>query len=123
VNSSEKGESRVKRRDYGPLAVIAEDFYATGGSIVQEDETHAVQSFVISTEGQAEFAHRALVTLLRTFGDVEPLDWHKILVRKQLPLLFASPHQAVRKGLEAGFIKHRINIRPQTWPEFVKRHF
>lgn len=92
-------------------------------SIVQEDETHAVQSFVISTEGQAEFAHRALVTLLRTFGDVEPLDWHKILVRKQLPLLFASPHEAVRRGLEAGFIKHRINIRPQTWPEFVKRHF
>lgn len=92
-------------------------------SIVQEEETHAVQSFVISAEGQAEFAHRALVTLLRTFGDVDPLDWHNILVRKQLPLLFASPHQAVRKGLEAGFIKHRINIRPQTWPEFVKRNF
>ncbi len=92
-------------------------------SIVQEDETHAVQSFVISTEGQAEFAHRALVILLMTFGGAEPLDWHKILVRKQLPLLFASPHQAVSKGLEAGFIKYKINIMPQAWPDFVKRHF
>ena len=35
---------------------------------VEEDETHAVQSFVILSDQQAKFAHRALVTLLRTFG-------------------------------------------------------
>lgn len=86
---------------------------------VQEDETHVVQSFVIPTGGLAEFAHRALETLLRAFGDVDPLDWHQVLVRKQLPLLFMSPQQAVRNGLEAGFIQRKVNIRPKTRPTFI----
>jgi hypothetical protein len=90
-------------------------------SHVQEDETHVVQSFVIPSGGQvqAEFAHRALVTLLRTFGDVDPLDWHQVLVRKQLPLLFMSPHQVVSNGLEAGLIQSKITIRPRTPPMFI----
>lgn len=85
----------------------------------QEDETHAVQSFIVPTSDQAEFSHRALATLLRTFGEEEPLDWHQILIREQLPLLFMSPHEAVRTGLEAGFIQHKITIWPKTMPAFL----
>jgi hypothetical protein len=90
-------------------------------SQVHEDETHAVQSFVIPAGEQveAEFAHRALVTILRTFGNVDPLDWHQVLLRKQLSLLFISPHQAVHNGLEAGFIRRKVTIRPRTQPMFV----
>ncbi|HEV3077871.1 MAG TPA: DUF4365 domain-containing protein [Thermoanaerobaculia bacterium] len=88
-------------------------------SRVQEDETHVTQSFVIPTSGQAEFAHRALVTLLGAFSDKVPLDWHRVLVRRQLPLLFMSPQQAVQNGLNAGFIQHKITIRPRTGPMFL----
>lgn len=88
-------------------------------SRVQEDETHVVQSFVIPTDGCAEFAHRALVTLLRTFGGGDTIDWHQVLVRSQPPILFMSPHEAVQNGLEAGFIRRKITIRPQTNPTFI----
>ena len=88
-------------------------------SMVQEDETHVVQSFVITEGEHAEFAHRALVTLLTTFGNADPLDWHQVLLRKQLPLLFTSPQQAVENAFEAAFIQYKINIRPKTWPTFI----
>jgi hypothetical protein len=88
-------------------------------SVLEESETHVTQSFVIPTGGQAEFAHRALVTLLGTFGDRVPLDWHRVLIRRQLPLLFMSPQQAVQNGLNAGFIQHKITLRPRTKPMFM----
>lgn len=89
-------------------------------SQILEDDAHVVQSFVMPGTGQAEFAHRALVTLLGTFGDSANLaTWRQVLLEKQLPLLFMSPQQAARNALEAGFLERKVNIRPATRPTFV----
>jgi Holliday junction resolvase len=87
---------------------------------LHEDGTHAVQSFVVPNERHAEFAHRSLVTLLRTYGGEDHLVWRQVMLKEQLPLLLMSPQQAVKNGLEAGFIKHKINIRPKTRPTFIR---
>lgn len=84
---------------------------------IQENETHVVQSFVIPEDGIAEFAHRAIVTLLAT-PDAETPDWHQILAKRQLPLLFVSPHEAARKGVEEHLIC-KIVINPRTKPTFM----
>lgn len=89
-------------------------------ALVQEDDTHAVQSFVLLSDEQAEFAHRAVVTLLQTFvAAPNPLDWRQVLVRDQLSLLAISPQKAALHALNNGFIKHLIRIRPKTRPAFM----
>lgn len=86
---------------------------------LHEDETHATQSFVVPKGNNAEFAHRSLVTLLRTYGDERRLVWRQVMLKEQLPLILMSPQQAINNGLEAGFIQHKINIQPKTKPEFI----
>jgi hypothetical protein len=88
-------------------------------SQVHEDETHVLQSFVTTAADQAEFAHRALVTLLGMFGPGDSLTWRQVLLEKQLPLLFMSPQRAARNALDAGFLHHKINIQPATRPAFL----
>jgi uncharacterized protein DUF4365 len=84
-------------------------------SHIEETETHAVQSFVIPDSGQAEFAHRVLLTM---FGGMHsPIDWSKVMFR--IPLLSISPRQAVHEGLKSGFIRHHIIMSPRTPPLFI----
>lgn len=87
---------------------------------VQEDANHAVVSFVVQSSEQAEFAHRALVTVLSMLGEAnDALVWRQVLLKEQLPQLGASPQQAARNALDAGFLQRVINIMPKTRPAFL----
>lgn len=88
--------------------------------VVKEDDMYVTQSFVVQEEGHAEFAHRALVTLLETFDEVSrPVLWRQILYKDQLPLPPTSPQEVAKKALDAGFVRYILNIRPRTHPSFV----
>jgi hypothetical protein len=87
-----------------------------------ETDTEIFQSFVIPTDQQAEFAHRALITLLSTFTQTQqPLSWRQVLAQNQLPRLSGDPQQAARNALDAGLLQRVIKQRPQTMPEFLER--
>lgn len=92
---------------------------------VMETETHAVQSFIISSSEAAEFAHRAMVKLLSTFsasGPNQTVLWRQILARNLLPRIGDGPHQAAQNALEARLLRHVIQQLPRTMPPFlVKR--
>ncbi len=87
---------------------------------VREDENQAVQIFIIESDEQAEFAHRALVTLLNIdSAGAETPTWRHVLLRKELPSLGDSPQQAAQRGIEAGVLRYVLNIRPKTPPDFL----
>jgi hypothetical protein len=87
---------------------------------VVETDTEVLQSFVISTDQQAEFAHRALVIILDTFTETQQaFSWRQILMQNRLPHLSDGPRQAARNALDAGFLGLVVEQQPQTIPEFL----
>jgi Holliday junction resolvase len=87
---------------------------------VVESDTEVLQSFVIPTDQQAEFAHRAMVTILSTFTEAHHgFSWRQVLTQNQLPHLSGGPRQAAKNALDAGFLQFVIDQRPQTPPEFL----
>ncbi len=85
-----------------------------------ETDTDVLQSFVISTDQQSEFAHRALVTILGAFTETQqPFSWRQVLVQNQLPCLSGGPRQAAKSALDQGFLHIVINQRPRTMPGFL----
>ena len=88
---------------------------------ITETDTEVLQSFVISTDEHAEFAHRALVTLLGAFTQgKKPASWREVLLQSQLPHLPGSPRLAANNALAAGFLRLGMNLRPHTMPEFLE---
>lgn len=89
---------------------------------VVETETEVLQSFIILTDQKAEFAHRALVTLLSAFSRKQkPLSWQQVLMTNQLPTLSGGPRQAAKNALEEGLLQHVFAVPPQTMQEFLNR--
>jgi Holliday junction resolvase len=87
---------------------------------VVETDTEVLQSFVIQTDQQAEFAHRAMVTMLSTFTQVhQGFSWRQVLVQNQLPHLSGGPRQAAKNAVDAGFLQLVVTQRPQIPPEFL----
>jgi Holliday junction resolvase len=87
---------------------------------VVETDTEVVQSFVIETDQNAEFAHRAMVTMLSTFTQADHgFSWRQVLTQNQLPHLSGGPREAAKNTLDAGFLQLLIDPRPQTIPEFL----
>jgi Holliday junction resolvase len=87
---------------------------------VIETESEVLQSFVIPTGQQAEFAHRALITLLGAFTQKQQPSWRQVLVQNHLPHLSGGPRRAARNALDAGFLQHVLKLRPQMTPEFLE---
>jgi hypothetical protein len=88
---------------------------------VQENETHAVQSYIIQSNGLAQFAHQSLVNLLDLFrGGREPIVWRQVLLKEQLPSIATSLQRAVQSARDAGFIQCIIHGRPRTAPGFLQ---
>jgi Holliday junction resolvase len=87
---------------------------------VVETDTEILQSFVIPTDEQAEFAHRAMVTMLGFFMEEQPVfSWRQVLRQNKLPHLSGGPRKAAKNALDAGFLQLVIETRPQTLPEFL----
>ena len=87
---------------------------------VVENDTELLQSFVISTDQLAEFAHRAMVTMLSTFTELQQtFSWRQILMQNRLPHLSGGPQQAAKNALDAGFLEYVLIPQPQTRPEFL----
>lgn len=87
---------------------------------VVETDTEVLQSFIIPTDQQAEFAHRAMVTILSTLTEAhDGFSWRQVLTRNQLPHLSGGPRQAAKNALDAGFLQFVIEQRPQSLPEFL----
>jgi hypothetical protein len=87
---------------------------------VVETDTEVRQSFVIPTDEETEFAHRAMVTILGTFTEAQQaFSWRQVLAQSQLPHLPGGPRQAAKNALDAGFLKLVLVQRPQTMPEFL----
>jgi Holliday junction resolvase len=87
---------------------------------VVETDTEVLQSFVIPTDEQAEFAHRAMVTMLGAFTEEQQVfSWRQVLTQNQLPHLSGGPRQAAKNALDAGFLQLIVHPRPQTIPEFL----
>lgn len=85
-----------------------------------ETETELLQSFVISTDQLAEFAHRAVVTVLDTFSETQQaFSWRQVLIQNRLPHISDGPQQAAKNALDAGFLEHVVAPRPQTLPDFL----
>ena len=89
-------------------------------SEIEETESHLIQRFVIPDHQQAEFAHRALVTILTTFNrEHRSPQWRAILKRKSDPAGVIDIHDKARQALKHGFLNIVGNIQPRTMPEFL----
>jgi Holliday junction resolvase len=87
---------------------------------LQEDATHAVQSFIVQPSGHAQFAHQALPRLLAILGERQGSPtWRQVLLKKELPQLVTSPQRTVRSALDAGFVQRIVRIQPKTAPAFL----
>jgi hypothetical protein len=86
-----------------------------------EDDPFVTQSFVIPEGAEAEFAYRALVTLLR-LSEREDLNWRRTLENGTLPPLANDGLlRAANAAVEAGFVQQIFRIRPTVLPEFLER--
>lgn len=89
-------------------------------SVLTEDETHVTQSFVIPDAHQAEFASRALGTLLRFTSHRNDVHWRHALERKaSAPYAAEGLRTAAQQALDAGFLQYGLNMRPATVPPFL----
>jgi Holliday junction resolvase len=86
-----------------------------------EEESHFLQSYVISNSDQGEFAHRALVTLLDTFTKAEPpFHWRRILQQGIRPPQAGGLRDAAKKALEEGFLQYVFDLVPHSVPEWLQ---
>jgi Holliday junction resolvase len=132
---------KLKEATHGFDGVIEEAYFSNahgrrhsgGGGVLQfflcidqelsvvETDTEVLQSFVIPTDQQAEFAHRAMVTMLSTFTEAQQaFSWRQVLVQNRLPNLSGGPRQAAKNASDAGFLQRVVKQRPQTIPEFLR---
>lgn len=89
-------------------------------SIVVEDGPVVTQSFVIPDGKMSEFAHRALVTLLRFSTRADDVHWRRALEQKiTTPFATDGLRSAARQALDAGFLQYGFDIRPAVMPDFL----
>ena len=89
-------------------------------SIVTEQADYVTQSFVIPDKFPIEFAHRALVTLLRFSTRRDDVHWRRTLEgRMSLPLAEAGLRQAADDALQAGFLQYGMDVKPEIVPDFL----
>jgi hypothetical protein len=71
----------------------------------------------------AEFAHRALVTLLRFSTRKDDVHWRRTLESHMSPPVAESGlRQAADDALRAGFLQYGMNIEPTIVPDFLLPH-
>jgi hypothetical protein len=89
-------------------------------STVVEDGPIVTQSFVIPDAAQAEFASRALGTLLRFSTRTNDAHWRRALEKKISPPYAADGlRKAAQDALDSGFLHLGLNIRPASLPDFL----
>ena len=111
------GERVKNPRGVYPLFLCLEQ-----DSILAEDSDLMTQSFVIPEDRNSEFAHRALVTLLRFSAKTDDVHWRQMLEKAELPPLAKDGlRKAARHALEAGFLQYGGDIQPVAMPEFLAR--
>ena len=89
-------------------------------SIVTEEGDHVTQSFVIADASMAEFASRALGTLLRLSTGEDEAHWRRALEQSRAaPFAANGLREAANQALESGFLQHGFNVRPAALPEFL----
>lgn len=92
-------------------------------SIVTEESDYVTQSFVIPDAHMAEFAHRALVTLLRFSTRKDDVHWRRTLESHMPPpVADGGLRQAADDALRAGFLQYGLNIEPKIMPDFLLPH-
>jgi hypothetical protein len=89
--------------------------------VLTDEGTHVLQSFVIEDNQQSEFAHRALVTLLRLVTRGDKLHWRRILEEgRGVPTAPQGLRAAARAALDAGFLRYGMDYSPNSMPSFLK---
>lgn len=87
---------------------------------VTETDSHIAFDYVTTDEHNAQFAHRALVSLLRFSTDRGQLIWRHVLDESRVPpLVRVELRSAAREALKLGFLQIVANIRPATAPAFI----
>ena len=93
-------------------------------SIVTEESDYVTQSFVIPDAHLAEFAHRALVTLLRFSTRQDDVHRRRTLENHMAPPVADSGlRQAADDALRAGFLRYSLNIEPKILPDFLVPYY
>jgi len=89
--------------------------------VLTDEGTHVQQSFVIPHNHQAEFAHRALVTLLRLVTHGDEVRWPQILEEgRGVPTVPKGLRVAARQALDSGFLEYGIDYSPNSMPTFLR---
>ena len=89
-------------------------------SVVTEDGPIVTQSFVIPEQRTSEFAHRALVTLLRFSTRRDDVHWRRTLeTLARPPIAQDGLRKAAQEALAAGFVQYICDIQPGTMPDFL----
>lgn len=89
-------------------------------SVVVDDGPFVRQSFVISDGKNAEFAHRALVTLLKWSVSEDDVRWRRALEQRfTLPYAAGGLREAAQQALNAGFIQYFFDFKPAVMPDFL----
>jgi Holliday junction resolvase len=115
VNSA--GETFEKVEGVFPLFLCLEQ-----EPVVVETESHVEQSFIIPGSESAEFAHRALVSLLRFSTGTDEIEWRRVLEENRAPrIMEGGLRAAAQKALDAGFLQYGFDIQPATMPSFLAR--
>ena len=91
-------------------------------SVSEDDGEFLTQSFVIPDASQSEFAHRALVTLLRFSTRKDDIHWRRTLEsHKAPPVPPGGLRKAADDALACGFLQYGMNIVPAAMPDFLIR--
>jgi Holliday junction resolvase len=89
-------------------------------AVLVDQGEFVTQSFVIPDRPTSEFAHRALVTLLRFSARSDEVHWRRTLEEDSLPPLARDGlRQAARQALDAGFLHFGADIAPANMPRFL----
>lgn len=87
---------------------------------IKESDDMVTQSFVIENSNQAEFAHRAIVSLLSIFSKpANQLSWRQIMLQNQISSLPKDPKHSAKIALRKGYINKITNYRPSDVPYFL----
>jgi len=88
---------------------------------LHEEEKILIQSFTAENSDHAEFAHRAIVSLLRLFRDTKQFEWHRIIEEQILSPLADKLPIAANHAQSCGLLKHLWHFHPATVPDFLAR--
>lgn len=89
-------------------------------SIVKEEGAYITQSYVIPDSAAAEFASRALGTLLRLSTGDDEVSWRRALEEgRAAPFAATGLRKAADQALRSGFLQYGLELKPAALPSFL----